>query len=86
MLGVPPAGGALVGRVGGQPLGGVLAQQLVHAVAAVLADRDQRLVDQAGQRRQGRAGHGRGRVQVEAAAQHRQAAQDPALLVGEQLP
>jgi hypothetical protein len=46
--GVAPAHLGLLGRVGGQPLGGVLAQQLVHAVAPVLAHLDQGVVDQAG--------------------------------------
>jgi hypothetical protein len=58
----------------------------VHAVAAVLAGRDQRLVDQRGQQRQTRLGHRLGRRQVEAAPQHRQAAQGGPFRVGEQLP
>ncbi len=84
--GVAPPHLGLLGRVGGQPLPGVLAQQLVHAVAPVLAHLDQRVVDQAGQQRQAGAGHGGGRVQVEAAPQHREAAQGLALAVAEQLP
>jgi hypothetical protein len=79
-------GGALVGRVGGQALGGVLPQQLVHAVAAVLADLDQGLVDQRAEQWQGGAGHGGRRVQVEAAPQHREAGEHEPLLVGEELP
>ena len=84
--GVTPAHLGLLGRVGGQPLGGVLAQQLVHAVAPVLAHLDQGVVDQAGQQGQPGAGHGGGRVQVEAAPHDRQAGQGLALAVAEQLP
>jgi hypothetical protein len=84
--GVAPANLGLLGRVGGQPLGGVLAQQLVHAVAPVLAHLDQGVVDQAGQQGQPGAGHGGGRVQVEAAPHDREAGQGLALAVAEQLP
>jgi hypothetical protein len=84
--GVAAARLGLLGRVGGQATTGVLAQQLVHAVAAVLAHLDQGVVDQAGQQRQPGPGHGGGRVQVEAAAQDRETAQDLALGVREQLP
>jgi hypothetical protein len=76
----------LLGRVGGQAPPGVLAQQLVHAVAPVLAHLDQGVVDQAAQQGQPGLGHGGGRVQVEAAAQDREAAQGPALGAREQLP
>jgi hypothetical protein len=86
VLGVPAPGVRLLRRVGGQPLGGVLAEQLVHAVAAVLADLDQGVVEQAVKDGEGRAGDRGGRLQVEAAARHRKAREHLALLVGEQFP
>jgi len=76
----------LLGRVGGQAARGVLAQELMHAVAAVLAHLDQGVVDQAGQQGQPGPGHGGRGVQVEAAAQDREPPQGLALVVGEQLP
>src|SRR4029453_6160933 len=62
-----------LGRVGGQAAGGVLAQQLVHAVAPVLTHLDQGVVDQAGQQRQPGPGHGGGRAQGESAPPARRA-------------
>ena len=85
-VGVAPPDLGLLGRVGGQALGGVLAQQLMHVVAAVLAHLDQGVVDQAGQQGQAGPGHGGGRVQVEAAPHDREAGHGLALALAEQLP
>jgi hypothetical protein len=86
VLGVALVRGLLVGWVAGQLLGHVLAQQLMDGVAAVLSHVDQRVVDQAGQQGQGRPGHDAGRVQGEAATEHRQAGQHAPLVIGKELP
>ena len=75
-----------VGRSGCELLGRVLAQQLVHLVAAEVRASDERLRHEIGEQAQIGARNRGGRLASVVAAEHRQPREDILLLAGEQPP